>query len=73
MSARLTPSIVVGMYVGSDVGWPAVMVTMPSDLTGALTSADGSATATVCARATAAGAAASASQAAQASEVRAAA
>ncbi|MNV61949.1 hypothetical protein D3C71_1544760 [compost metagenome] len=34
--SRVTPSMVVGICVGSEVGWPPLMVTTPSSLTGAL-------------------------------------
>ena len=34
--SRVTPSMVVGICVGSEVGWPPWMVTTPSSLTGAL-------------------------------------
>ncbi len=30
----VTPSIVVGIWVGSEVGWPLLTVTTPSDLAG---------------------------------------
>ena len=33
--SRVTPSMVVGICVGSDVGWPPVMVTTPRFLVGA--------------------------------------
>src|SRR5450830_991940 len=34
--SRVAPSRVVGICVGSELGWPLLMVTTPSDLLGAL-------------------------------------